>query len=232
MAGLAQQADSGRPPPGPARWVLIVANLVPLIGVLFFDWDLMSILLLYWLETLIVAALAVLPGRPRSDGRRLLSRLTLALVFLVLSAGHLATLVVLARAVGLEEPTMPDLSAATQEGLFSALQTIYPGALAWISSERPAILLYGLPSLVISRFFSSSKSSGSRPTAGGSGGAAPAADPSGQALGRLIALHLALLLGGALIAWLEVDALLPVLALLILIKLLLDLRSLPAAATP
>ena len=36
--------------------VLIVANITPLIGVLFYEWDLQNVMLLYWLENLIVGA--------------------------------------------------------------------------------------------------------------------------------------------------------------------------------
>jgi hypothetical protein len=34
--------------------VLLVANLIPLVGVLFFGWSLLTILVLYWLENGIV----------------------------------------------------------------------------------------------------------------------------------------------------------------------------------
>jgi len=34
--------------------ILLCANVVPLIGVLFFDWDLQTVMLLYWIENLIV----------------------------------------------------------------------------------------------------------------------------------------------------------------------------------
>ncbi len=40
--------------------VLIVANVVPLFGVVLFDWDMLAILLLYWIETAIVGAINVL----------------------------------------------------------------------------------------------------------------------------------------------------------------------------
>jgi len=40
--------------------VLIGANVVPLFGVVLFDWDMLAILLLYWIETAIVGAINVL----------------------------------------------------------------------------------------------------------------------------------------------------------------------------
>ena len=40
--------------------VLITANLVPLFGVGFFDWDILTILLLYWAESVIIGGLTVL----------------------------------------------------------------------------------------------------------------------------------------------------------------------------
>jgi hypothetical protein len=33
---------------------LILANLVPLVGVFFFDWDVFSVVLLYWMENLVL----------------------------------------------------------------------------------------------------------------------------------------------------------------------------------
>ena len=41
----------------PSVLLLIGANLVPLIGVLFFKWDIFSIMLLYWLESGVVGFL-------------------------------------------------------------------------------------------------------------------------------------------------------------------------------
>jgi hypothetical protein len=44
----------------PSVLVLILANLVPLIGVLFWGWDLLSLMLLYWMETGIIGVFAIL----------------------------------------------------------------------------------------------------------------------------------------------------------------------------
>jgi hypothetical protein len=39
----------------PSSLLLIAANLVPLIGVIFWDWDAFILLMLYWLETAVIA---------------------------------------------------------------------------------------------------------------------------------------------------------------------------------
>lgn len=41
-------------------WVLIGANLIPLIGVLFWDWSTFEVVALYWLENVIIGAINVL----------------------------------------------------------------------------------------------------------------------------------------------------------------------------
>ena len=56
------QADSKKSPQRPSLSItaLMVANLVPLIGVVFLGWDAASIVLLYWIENLIVGIFNVL----------------------------------------------------------------------------------------------------------------------------------------------------------------------------
>ena len=39
---------------------LLVANLVPLIGVLFFAWDLVLVLALFWIENIIIGVFNLL----------------------------------------------------------------------------------------------------------------------------------------------------------------------------
>lgn len=38
----------------PSVWVLVAVNLLPLVGVFFFDWDLFSLMVLYWMETAMI----------------------------------------------------------------------------------------------------------------------------------------------------------------------------------
>lgn len=44
----------------PSSRVLILANLLPLIGVAFFAWDMLALLMLYWTESVIIGAMNVL----------------------------------------------------------------------------------------------------------------------------------------------------------------------------
>lgn len=44
----------------PSSFALILANLVPLIGVLVLQWDVLTILLLYWTESVVVGVVNVL----------------------------------------------------------------------------------------------------------------------------------------------------------------------------
>jgi len=44
----------------PSSIVLIFANVIPLVGVLLFDWNVLEILLLYWTESVVIGVLNVL----------------------------------------------------------------------------------------------------------------------------------------------------------------------------
>jgi hypothetical protein len=43
----------------PSQIILLLANIVPILGVLFWNWDLANILLLYWAETAMIAISAL-----------------------------------------------------------------------------------------------------------------------------------------------------------------------------
>lgn len=216
------------PPPGSGssarvgpQLLLIAANLVPIVGVLFLGWDLLSILLLYWLETLLICILAVLRVLRQSGVRALGGVLVFLLIFLCIGAAHMAVLLVLAEALGETGTAIPNLSAVADAPLFAALQKLYFGSLEWIALDRPELLQYGLPAIAIGQII------GLWPEAKLADDRGPVSDQAilRQTLVRVISLHLALLFGSAVIVALHVDALFPVLALLVFLKLLFDLRS-------
>lgn len=205
--------------------VLVITSLVPLVGVLFLQWDLLSILLFYWLEALVGGAFAGLRALLHSGPRAVGSVLGFLLVVIVLGAAHLAVLVVLAEAVDQAGPFAPDLSEATSLGLIAALGAIYQGAFAWLLLERPLLLLLALPAEALGQLMEIWR--GPRRAADRALGSARAI--LRRALGGLVGLHLALLFGAAAIAALGFADLVPVLIVLVLIKLGFDLGSHRAA---
>jgi hypothetical protein len=83
-------SDAGRPQRGVlAATILIVSNLVPLAGILWWGWDVFVLLCLYWLETAVigfwtilrVAALSQAPGK--ATGRGIAGALALSGFFTV-----------------------------------------------------------------------------------------------------------------------------------------------------
>jgi hypothetical protein len=61
VAPVAVVEPSEAKPPTPASlWVLVAANVVPLVGVLFFGWDLGLVLLLYWAESAVLLVFSLL----------------------------------------------------------------------------------------------------------------------------------------------------------------------------
>src|SRR5262245_21233935 len=53
----------------PAPLILLAANLVPLVGVLVCDWDAFVLLMLYWLETAVIAFWTILRNRGHAAQR-------------------------------------------------------------------------------------------------------------------------------------------------------------------
>ena len=73
MAASEPSSEGERTVP-PSALVLVAANLVPLLGVVAFDWTVFSILLLYWCENVVVGAfnvLKILFAEPQSLGANL-----------------------------------------------------------------------------------------------------------------------------------------------------------------
>jgi hypothetical protein len=84
----------------PATLVLVAVNLVPLIGVVAWGWDAFVLLMLYWMETAIIAfwsmvRIAILPREAVGDltfgtEKRALSRPALVALFTVHTGGFMA----------------------------------------------------------------------------------------------------------------------------------------------
>ena len=62
---------------------LIVGNLVPIIGVLFFDWQLFPLILLYWLENVVIGVFNALKMLSCSGSESLSQRIFMTVFFSV-----------------------------------------------------------------------------------------------------------------------------------------------------
>ncbi len=74
--------------------IVLISNLIPLLGVVFWGWDTFVLLMLYWMETLIIAfwtLLRILIGADfsRSFVGEVISRLFMFVFFLIHSGGFL-----------------------------------------------------------------------------------------------------------------------------------------------
>ncbi|MGB3541929.1 DUF6498-containing protein [Rubrivirga sp.] len=71
-----------RAPSIPSAIGLVVANVVPLIGVMYFDWSLFGVMWLYWAETGVIGAFALLRILSADDGA-LPQRIALGVFFCI-----------------------------------------------------------------------------------------------------------------------------------------------------
>ena len=63
LASLGGGSWLAEPPAGLGFFVVVLANLVPVIGVFYFDWEIFTIFFLYWMETAVIGFYNVLKMR-------------------------------------------------------------------------------------------------------------------------------------------------------------------------
>lgn len=133
---------------------LLVANLIPLIGVLFFDWDLVLVLALFWIENLIIGAFNLLKMIIVSTRARQKKGVLLCLFFVLhyglFCAAHGQ---LLSNILGIEALSSEASAQAGQYGPLSLF--IYAAGLVshFIESYSPIILL-GILGLALSHLVS------------------------------------------------------------------------------
>lgn len=79
----------------PSTFLVLLSNLIPLAGVLFWGWDTFVLLMLYWLETLVIAFWTLMRILVTADFTRnilgeIVSRLFMFVFFLIHSGGFMA----------------------------------------------------------------------------------------------------------------------------------------------
>ncbi len=180
-------------------WFLIAANLVPLIGVLAFDWDVFKVLILFWAENVIIGLVQVLRMTFAGDDHG--EKLTLIPFFVMhygmFTLGH-GTLL-----MGLFGDQAN--AADSGDGLFTVIDT----AAQLFSADRE--LLIGFAALLLSHLVSF----GNNYLAKGLYQTAKPSELFAQPYGRVIIMHVTVMAGAFAVQALGS----PIWALLVLIAL-------------
>jgi hypothetical protein len=215
------QADSKKSPQRPSLSItaLMVANLVPLIGVVFLGWDAAAIVLLYWLENLIIGffnILRMLLVKVESRSRQF-QKLFMVPFFCVHFGGFCAVhgvfLLVFFK-IGSPDDAMADSGAWL--GPFIFLQLLY-GVVMQLWHSRPPGLEWPAVGLFVSHGISFIKNfiNGQQYLS------LKMKDIMMRPYKRIILMHVAIIIGGVLI--MKLGSPLALLCVLILLKIGLDI---------
>lgn len=184
----------------PSVIALVLANLVPLLGVLLFEWRVLDILMLYWAENVVIGVVNVLRMSVCRSGMKFFLIPFFIVHYGFFCYGHLlAVTAIFSESMG----------TATAWPYFFGM----PPGDAWKSP-----LWIALAAIAVSHMFSFFTNF----LAGGEYRRTTASDLMSRPYGRIVVLHVTIIIGAALIDWLGS----PIMMLVVLIaaKIALDLR--------
>lgn len=210
-----------RPPEGRAarrglRWsapALVVSNAIPLLGVLFFDWDTFLVVYLFWCENLILGVCNLLRMAfacgAKGVGQHIVKPLAAAFFVVhygmfTVAHGSIILQVFGAERLGWENAIFgPDFFAPVIEGLIQLWPEIWVGFVALSASHLLSFLVNYL--------------------GGGEYRRTRVEDTMKQPYRRVVVLHLAVCFGALAVA--AAGNLTGLLALLVVLKIAVDLRA-------
>jgi hypothetical protein len=139
------------PPARPAAWslpqiALLLANLVPVFGALYLDWDVSSIIVLYWAENLIIGGFTLLKMLVTGKARAVFRMLFFCIHYGGFCAIHGLFVLELTRFAG--EHFTP-AAAASWPGPLALLQG-FIGMLQQVLAAAPEAFLWGCLALLLS----------------------------------------------------------------------------------
>ncbi len=115
--------------------LLVAANLVPLIGVLWLNWDVFHILALFWLENVIIGIFGIARLALANDGRGITPRLFGSAFFLVhyglFMAGHGMLLISMFGSAPDDDQGIADFVALLTEGAGALAALALVGSHLW-----------------------------------------------------------------------------------------------------
>lgn len=184
----------------PSAIALVVANLLPLAGVLLLNWQVIDILMLYWAENVVIGVVNILRMSVTRSDKKLFLAMFFAAHYGLFCFGHLTAIsAIFGESMG----------AATAWPYFFGM----PLADAWKSP-----LWIAIAAIAASHMFSFFENF----IAGGEYRRTSASELMARPYGRIVVLHVTIIIGAALIDWLGS----PIMMLVVLIaaKIALDLR--------
>lgn len=193
--------------------LLLLANLAPLAGVLFFGWDARALLLLYWLENLIIGGWTLVRMVHLSGLRGLPIAAFFCFHYSFFCAGHGMFLLTLTGAA--------DENTPFDDGLgFPLLLPFHMlrNEVEYIYNAIPELL--GLPLLAL--IVSHGASTAYHHFRGGEDTGREPSDIMFDPYKRIIALHIAIILGAIALFKIGADQAIPALVFLVSIKIVID----------
>lgn len=184
----------------PSSIALILANLIPLAGVLLFDWQVIDVLMLYWAENVVIGAVNVLRMAMCPDGEKWFLIPFFIIHYGIFCFGHLTAVTTI---------------FADAFGTGSAWQYFFavPLADAW---RTPLWMAIG--AIAASHLFSFFGNF----IAGEEFRRTSVSKLMQRPYGRIVVLHVAIIIGAVLIDWLGSPV--AMLVVLIIAKIALDLK--------
>ncbi len=199
---------------------LIGANLIPLIGIFLFDWDVRYIVLLYWVENLIVGFYNILKmillkiDRTAKSLRKLFIIPFFCIHYGGFCAVHGLFLTVFFK---IGNGSSPFDGSSKWWGPLIFVQLLF-SVIAKIWSSRPPEMIWAVSGLFISHGVSFVENY----ILGGEYKRSSLKKLMHQPYQRIIVMHIAILLGGVIV--MQLDSPLPLMIILILLKIFFDLR--------
>ena len=201
---------------------LLLANLIPVFGVLFFDWDARNVLLLYWLENLVIGAYTLLRMLATHKWKALGTALFFSFHYSFFCGGHGMFILALAGlgSDGIDDP-MKNLWPADDSLPFLIPIRMMLGILSWIAHTSPGMLGLPLLAFAVSHGISAFTHHVILREDDGRNTEQIMWDP----YRRIVLLHIALIFGGFVIVLSGGGGAWPILLLLIGFKTALDIHQ-------
>lgn len=204
----------------PVQAALVLANLVPLAGVLLFGWDALALLLLYWLENLVIGAYTLL-RMVRAEGFKGLGPGAFFLFHYGFFCAIHGVFVVSIASLG-EAANPADELFPGDDAIFPLMPFLLLGNLLdWIGRELPGLLFLPLLGFIVSHGLSFFE----HVIVGGEDEGRSAQKIMGDPYRRIAVMHVAILAGAGLIISMGGGSAIPMLLALVALKTGIDLAQ-------